>query len=285
MRERSSPTSRLAHNTGAPDRFPGRPSGPASDPALPRGLAGSFTPTPFGPIFSVSNAGQAPREDLPVILLHGLVIAGRYMYPLATVLAPDVRVYVPDMPGYGHSRPAGMLDIPGLARALAAFLDAKNIPRAQCVGNSFGCQILAEFALQFPDRVDRLVFQGLTVDPQARSAGTQLARLLRNSRHEAPGLRRISLRDYRRAGLIRALRIVHLALKDRIEDKLPRIGAPTLLVRGARDPLMPEAWAQKALALLPRGQLAVLAGQTHAINYTAPHELASCIRPFLGLSP
>lgn len=257
--------------------------GTSPKPPLQAGLAGSCAATPFGPMFFVSNHAPASYEDPPIVLLHGLVIAGRYMYPLAAALAQRARVYVPDMPGYGRSHPGPLLDIPGLACALAAFLDAKGIHCAHYVGNSFGCQVLAEFAMRFPERVDRLVFQGLTVEPEARSAVAQIARLLWNSRNEAPGLRRISLGDYRRAGLKRAIRIAHLALKDRIENKLPQVGAPTLLVRGAKDSLMPEARAQTALSLLPRGQLTVLADRGHAINYTAPQELAACIQPFLGL--
>ena len=44
------------------------------------------------------------------------------------------------------------------------------------------------------------------------------------------------------------------AVADRIEEKLPGVAAPALVVVGSRDPLVPRAWAEQATALLPRGR-------------------------------
>jgi 2-hydroxy-6-oxonona-2,4-dienedioate hydrolase len=151
------------------------------------------------------------------------------------------------------------------------------------VANSFGCQVLAEFALRHADRVNRLVFQGPTVDPNARSVRQQLARLIRNSATEAPGLGWITIVDYVKAGMRRIRATICLAMEDRIEDKLPRIAAPTLVVRGEKDPLVPQEWAEEVVRRLPRGELRVLPGLGHAINYTAPKEFVSALRPFLHL--
>ena len=72
-----------------------------------------------------------------------------------------------------------------------------------------------------------------------------------------------------------------MALEDRIEDKLPRIQAPTLVVRGEHDPLVPQRWAEEVVRLLPRGDFIVLRGLGHTVNYTAPAEFVAAIRPFL----
>ncbi len=250
---------------------------------LPEGLAPVCVETVFTAMFAATNRVAPARENPPIVLVHGLVIAGAYLYPLAALLAPKARVYVPDLPGYGFSAASHTLSVAGLADALAAFLDARGIVRAQCVGNSFGCQVLAEFALRHPGRVDRLVLQGLTVDPEARSARAQLIRLVRNTPYEAPSLGRLTIRDYRRAGLMRALKVARFALADRVEDKLPAITAPTLLVRGDKDPLMPEVWAERARDLLPDARLTVIAGG-HAVHYTAPYRMMGAIAAFLGLS-
>ena len=39
----------------------------------------------------------------PFVLVHGVGVSGRYMLPVARVLARDHSVYVPDLPGYGKS--------------------------------------------------------------------------------------------------------------------------------------------------------------------------------------
>jgi pimeloyl-ACP methyl ester carboxylesterase len=47
--------------------------------------------------------GEAAPGGPSVILVHGLVVSGRYMVPAAERLAHDRRVFVPDLPGFGLS--------------------------------------------------------------------------------------------------------------------------------------------------------------------------------------
>ena len=227
--------------------------------------------------------GQGARGNA-VVLVHGLVISSRYMVPTALELAPRCAVYAVDLPGYGDSvKPRAILGLTELADALAAWMKAVNLASAHLIGNSFGCQILAEFALRHPDRVNRLVLQGPTVDPSARTVRQQLVRLIQNSSREGPGLGWITLVDYVKAGLPRVRATIRMALQDRIEDRLPGIARPTLVVRGARDPIVPQRWAEEVTRLLPKGELRVLPGLGHTINYTAPGEFVAAMRPFLHL--
>ena len=231
-----------------------------------------------------ARVGGDDQAGKPVVLVHGLVISGRYMVPTALELAPLCPVYAIDLPGYGDSvKPRAMLGLRELADALAAWMDAMRFPSAHLVANSFGCQILAEFALRHAHRVDRLVFQGPTVDPEARTVRQQLARLIRNSSSEGPGLGWISFVDYVKAGMRRIRFTIRMAMEDRIEDKLPGIVAPTLVVRGGNDPLVPQRWAEEVVRRLPKGELRVLPGLGHTINYTAPKEFMTALRPFLRL--
>lgn len=231
-----------------------------------------------------ARVGGDPASGKPVVLVHGMVISSRYMVPTAVELAPLCPVYAIDLPGYGDSvKPQATLGLSALADALVAWMDAMRFPSAHLVANSFGCQILAEFALRHPDRVDRLVFQGPTVDPAARTIRQQLARLMQNSSSEGPGLGWITLVDYVKAGLRRIRATIRMAIEDRIEDKLPGIAAPTLVVRGGKDPLVPQQWAEEVVRRLPRGELRVLPGLGHTINYTAPKEFVTAMRPFLRL--
>ena len=229
-----------------------------------------------------ARVGGEEISGTPVVLVHGMIISGRYMVPTAEELAPLCSVYAIDLPGYGDSvKPHAILGLPELADALAAWLDAMRFPSAHLVANSFGCQVLAEFATRHARRVDRLVFQGPTVDPKARTLGKQLIRLLRNSPSEAGGLSWITVVDYAKAGMRRIRATMRMAIEDRIEDKLPGIAAPTLVVRGGNDPLVPQEWADEVVRRLPRGELRVLPGLGHTINYTAPREFVSAMRPFL----
>src|SRR6266536_2240076 len=114
----------------------------------------------------VANSHEGP----PVLLLHGLVASGRYMEPLARELGRKRKVFVPDLPGFGRSsRPHGWLSVAELAQALVAWMDAVRIRRAHVVGNSFGCQVLAEVACAWPDRVATVVMIGPIGDPMLAS--------------------------------------------------------------------------------------------------------------------
>jgi 2-hydroxy-6-oxonona-2,4-dienedioate hydrolase len=206
------------------------------------------------------------------------------MVPTAEQLAPFGRVYAPDLPGYGKSyKPAKVLTLSELADALVDWMDALDLAKAHLVGNSFGCQIIAEFGLRYPERIDRLVLQGPTVDPSARSLSKQLIRLMINSRREQRSMGGITLKDYRAAGLSRIYGTIKMALADRIEEKLPLINAPTLVVRGERDPVVPQSWAEKVTTLLPNARLHVIPDAAHTVNYSVPEKFAAAIIPFLSL--
>jgi len=227
------------------------------------------------------------RRSVPgrrVVLVHGLVISGRYMEPTAEQLAPLCDVYAVDLPGYGLSdKPACVLSLSDLADALSEWMKVEGLSTAHLAANSFGCQVLAEFAVRNPTQVDRLVLQGPTIDPAARTLWRQVGRLIKNSRKESPRLGTIMLRDYARAGLKRIIQTVKMALEDRIEDKLPYISMPTLVIRGEHDPIVPQQWAEEVCRLLPHGQLAVIPGGAHTLNYTEPAAFVSAMRPFLEL--
>lgn len=219
-----------------------------------------------------------------VILVHGLIISSRYMVPSAEHLAPWCDVYAVDLPGYGLSdKPDGMLTLSDLADALSEWIKVEGFESVHLVANSFGCQILAELAVRHPEQIDRLVFQGPTIDRAARTLWRQVGRLMANSRRESPHLGRIMLTDYARAGLRRIIHTIKIALNDRIEDKLPRIVAPTLVLRGEHDVIVPQPWAEDVCRLLPQGHLAVVPRTAHTMNYTSPDVFVAAIRPFLEL--
>jgi 2-hydroxy-6-oxonona-2,4-dienedioate hydrolase len=59
------------------------------------------------------------------------------------------------------------------------------------------------------------------------------------------------------------------------------IEAPVLVVRGARDPICNQEWAETVARLLPRGRLAVIPEVAHTLVLTSATELAAVSRPFL----
>jgi 2-hydroxy-6-oxonona-2,4-dienedioate hydrolase len=214
----------------------------------------------------------------PVVLVHGLAVSSRYFVPLARALAARHAVLAPDLPGYGRSEtPPRALDVPQLAAALREWLDVARIRAATLVGNSVGCQIAVELAVGAPERVERLVLVGPTMDPGAPTLLRQGGRLARDVLREPLALVVAESRDYLRMGPLRILATARHALDDPVEGKLADVGVPALVVRGERDAIVSPEWAERVAALLPLGRLVVLPGVAHAAHWGAADAVARLV--------
>jgi pimeloyl-ACP methyl ester carboxylesterase len=227
-------------------------------------------------------AGPAPIDPLPIILVHGLTVSSRYMVPVARRLARYHRVFAPDLPGFGKSaRPAHVLTIAELADALAAWMRACALPAAVFMGQSMGCQVIADLALRYPELVVAAVLIGPSMDRRGRTVCGQWWRLSVDGTRTPPSSLLITLRDFLDCGAVWTLKTLHYALYDRIELKLPRLAAPTLILRGERDPIASQAWVEELVRLLPNGQLQLIAGASHAAHYAAPEETTGRLLAFV----
>ncbi len=226
---------------------------------------------------------NAPPTAPTIVLVPGLGMSHRYMMPTLRALAPHARVYALDLPGFGESdKPARVLDVAELAAALAAWIEANGLQDAALVGNSFGCQVIAELVVNRPELARALVFITPTIDPRARTIRQQLLRLTLDALRERLSLVPLAMWEYFLVvGFRRALATLRFALADSIEQKLPHVALPTLVVRGGRDPLVSQQWAEEVTRLLPRARLVVIPCAAHAVNYDAPDALAREILNFL----
>jgi 2-hydroxy-6-oxonona-2,4-dienedioate hydrolase len=237
-------------------------------------------------IHSRASDNIVPPDRPTVVLVHGLGVSSRYMMPIAEHLALDFQVFAPDLPGFGLSdKPSHILTIRELADALALWMKSLAVTRAAFVGNSLGNEIIVELALRRPEKVISLVLQGPTPEPAARNAPQQIWRYIATSPFEQPPLGWISATDYMLCGIRRFVRTFHYMLQDRIEEKLPKVQAPTLVVRGERDRIVSQRWAEEVARLLPNARLVVIPGAAHAINFSYPAAFRSVLVPFLCSKP
>lgn len=229
-----------------------------------------------------ASAGPARYDGPEVVLVHGIGITSRYWVPTSVLLAPYFRNYAPDLPGFGLSdKPERTQTLRQLSDWLAKWIAGFGLDRPALVGNSFGCQIVADCAVRHPDVASCVVLIGPTTDPQGHSAAEQIVRWQRNNPGEPFTHKIVSLRDYADCGIRRIVETFRYSLQDHIEDNLPHLQAPTLVVRGSRDPIVPQRWAEEATRLLPSGRLVVVPGAYHTVNFSSPLELVRVMVPFL----
>jgi 2-hydroxy-6-oxonona-2,4-dienedioate hydrolase len=236
------------------------------------------------PSWLKQNGDELDSGPTPIVLVHGIGASSRVMKRMIAELGSAYPVFAPDLLGFGMSdEPARLLDAEGHAEALRKWMVTTGIDDAAILGTSYGCQVALELAIRDPERVDRLILSGPTFDADARDAGVQLRRWLRNAWRESPFLAPHVVRDILDCGPWRVQRTLELALGELIEEKLPRVEAPTLVVRGERDPIVPQAWAERVTELLPDGELRVIPKAGHALHFSAASQLAGLVDEFVQL--
>lgn len=233
-------------------------------------------------VSSRSNVDEAPAGAVPIVFLHGLGVSSAYMAPLARRLARHHPVHALDAPGFGRSEAPGR-GVPTIAQHadyVRAWLDASRIPRAHLVANSMGCQVAAEVAARHPHRVARLVLIGPTLGG-ARSFVRTAWQLAVDVPRERRSLIPLHAMDDLRAGPVRILRTLRHATRHHLQNVLPKVDAPTLVLRGTRDPVVSRQEALTAALLARRGNLQEIEGAPHAANFSEPDKVAEAILPFL----
>jgi pimeloyl-ACP methyl ester carboxylesterase len=242
-------------------------------------------------------AGGQPG-DLPIVVLHGW---GAHIEAVAPILAaldgaPDLIAL--DLPGFGESEPPDQAwDVDSYARFMIHFLDELAVDRAHLVGHSHGGRVSIALAADEPERVGRLLLiDSAGIRPKRgwkyrrRVAVAKLGRLIAKV-GGGPGRRlqermraRVASRDYLEAseamrGTFRAVVAADLA------DRLPRIGASTLLVWGDQDEDTPLWMADRMEKLIPDAGLVVLQGAGHYSYADAPGQFRAVARRFLLEQP
>lgn len=225
----------------------------------------------------ISDTGN--RIVRPVMLIHGLIVSGSYFRPVANYLDDHLRLYVPDLPGFGKSvSHTGIWSLERLTEGLAYWMDLHGLRNVMLVSNSLGCQVLTMLAVERPDLVHTLVLVAPTMDPSAASISRLMIRGLIDIPRETRTLWRVWLPDLARAGPRRGLLTLHKGIVDRQQERLSRVSAEVIVVGGERDPIVPPDWVRVMATMFPNGRALVIPKAPHAMNYSNPRELARIIR-------
>ncbi len=233
----------------------------------------------------------------PLLYLHGIDGPGRS--PLLDDLAKTFRVIAPQWPGFGDSTiPSWMMGIADAALFSLDLIDALGLDRLHLAGHSIGGWIAAELAIRNTSRLASLaLIAPAGVMPDAAPAddifllnGEAAVR----AQFFDPSLaeREIAARAgdpvdrtlQNRAGLARLGWTPRLA-SVQLPTWLHRIDAPTLLVWGEEDRLIPYANHAVFAQAIPRCEVVRLPQCGHAAPIERGRDIAERMRAFLGTRP
>jgi pimeloyl-ACP methyl ester carboxylesterase len=232
--------------------------------------------------YRVHYLAAGPAEGPIVVLVHGLGGRCEDWHNLApSLVKAGFRVYMPDLVGYGRSqRPADFsYSVRDEAAVVVGFMDALRLRHVELGGWSMGGWIAVLVAAEHPERVSRLMLfdtAGLDVKPTWDTAlftptnATQLkqlnALLWPNPPPIPPFIARDILRISRRDGwVVRRAIASMLTARDVIDNLLPQLRMPVLIVWGPLDRIVPLDQAETIHRLVPQSQLDVIAGCGHMV--------------------
>lgn len=249
---------------------------------------------------------------LPVLLLHGLVSQSySWRQVMPTLAQQGFRAIAPDWLGHGFSDKPDRRDFDytpeALVAALASFIDALDLPQVHLVAQGFLGAVGIQYALQHPDRVDRLVMINAPISAGAklpwkiRQMGLPLAGdmitqdpLLVDRTLEGGGpyqvddaaldvYRRPFLKssDVGRALMTTVRRMDVEASSQAIAAALPHWDHPTLVLWGQKDPWLPVSLAEAAVQALPNGELQTLEEVGHYAQEDWAEKVAAALDTFL----
>ncbi len=101
--------------------------------------------------FKESGQGRA------IILLHGLFGSSDNWHHIAMRLAEEFHVFALDVRNHGQSPHSDEMNYPLMAGDMREFMDSHGLETATVIGHSMGGKMAMQFALQFPQRMERLV--------------------------------------------------------------------------------------------------------------------------------
>ena len=254
-------------------------------------------------------------EGPAILFVHGLGASWQSWLEQLPEFAASHRVVAMDLPGFGYSEsPSEDISIEYYARWTAEFMDVLGIESAAVVGNSMGGFVSAELAIKFPARVQRLVFVSAAIFWQnrrraqplvqlARMSDAVVARALVRATDDIATRRRLRYAALATAGfrfpqyvsdelaheMVRSARrtdgflpaLQALAGYD-LEEELPKISCPTLIVWGANDQLVSVKDAERLEDLIPDSRREVFERTGHVAMLERPERFNRLLREFLA---
>jgi 3-oxoadipate enol-lactonase len=255
----------------------------------------------------------------PLLLIMGLAADSTAWMFQVPEFAEKYRTIVFDNRGVGRSsKPAGTYSIHEMADDAAALLDVLHVQRAHVVGVSMGGMIAQELALRHPERVHGLVLACTFPEPDAdiernrRFSVQQLGGSITDGGDVQIDLKAINPMDFLQQllplvfnqefianELPKLLQVFSGALQygfsmeailgqvgavmnHKATDRLGKITAPTLVITGDADRLIPPANSDILAKGIPGAKLVKIPGGSHGFNFETPEVFNRAVLEFLA---
>jgi non-heme chloroperoxidase len=260
-----------------------------------------FATTRLATGLRVHYAEQGDRVGEAIVFLHAYADSWFSYARVLPLLSPTYHAFVTDQRGHGDSeKPGCCYTADDYVADVDAFMEAVGIERATFVGDSSGGLIAQRMALEHPRRVDRLVLIGspTTLVGNAYVAAVR-EEILALEDPISPGFVEGFVRGTVRdpvpeeflVGVVsESLKIPARVWREYFENvllavddtsRLGEIGAPTLILWGERDALLPREEQERRAAAIPNATLRVYPETGHLAHWVRPEWVVRDLEAFM----
>ena len=240
------------------------------------------------------------KENL--VLVHGLGASAERWASVSPILEKHYRLIVPDLIGFGLSdKPLVDYTSEFFAEFLGKFLDEVDIAKTHIVGSSLGGQVVANYVAENSSKIKKLVLVSpsgvmksstpaldayvmAALYPTEESAKNAFL-MMSGGVEEIPKkivhgfIERMQMPNAKMAFMSTLLGLKNAKV---ITEKLPAISVPTLLVWGAKDPVIPIEYSENFLSSLNGCQFYKMHSSGHTPYVDNPEEFAKNVLDFLN---
>jgi non-heme chloroperoxidase len=250
----------------------------------------------------VHYAEPGDREGEAIVFLQAYVDSWFSYSRVLPLLSPEYHAFAPDQRGHGDSdKPQCCYTADDYAADIDAFMEAVSIEKATLVGDSSGGLIAQRVALDYPHRVSRLVLIGspttLVNNEAVRELGEGLLAGLEDPispefvREFVLGTIHDPLpEEFLVETVSQSLKVAARVWSDYWEGvvltaddtaRLHEIGAPTLILWGEQDALLPREEQEWRAAVIPDATLKVYPETGHLAHWVRPEWVVRDLEAFL----
>ncbi len=259
-----------------------------------------FVTTRLGTGPRLHYAEQGDKEGEAIVFLHAYADSWFSYGRVLPLLSPAYHALAPDQRGHGDSdKPECCYAADDFAADVDAFMEAIGIEAAIIVGDSSGGLIAQRVALEYPHRVSRLVLIGspttLVINETVMEAGEDMLALEdpispefvrqfaeSTIHHPVP-------EEFLERVVSESLKVPARVWRDYYEGvltvddtaRLGEIGAPTLILWGEQDIVLPRKEQEGRAAVIPDATLRVYPDTGHLVHWERPEWVVRDLEAFI----
>lgn len=242
-------------------------------------------------------------EGKPLVILHGLFGSADNWFSIARELDKEFTMYLVDQRNHGDSPHDDEWNYEVMVEDLKELLDEEALEKVYLMGHSMGGKTVMNFALKYPERVEKLIVADIApryypVHHESILEGLNSLNLNTiNSRKEAddalanyisePGIRQFLLKSLGRDadGFVWKINLPVITKNiENVGEALPEgesFEGPTLFLAGANSHYIQQKDLPEMLDFFPNYKLEFVQNAGHWLHAEQPHAVVEEIRRFL----